>query len=267
MARHQVAAARGLRAVGAWTVSVSVAALSVLSAGLAAAPAAFASIGVINSVNSTGYVATGRWFRYVQTEITLPTNAECVQLFPVVSTDQIGQNYYSLNTELVAQDGGYLGVNVVDAPSAQGCVAFEVEAVSYSGATAAMDFQPSAGDTIEISVYYDSATDTAYGSLTDLTTGQTAQTDVFSPPGEVYTSAQVTSYFGAFNYPASQFRAFPFTGSAATTETGDHGTMTGPWTTSQLVMDGGTKGSPIEANCPILWNGGRNFSTYVRAKS
>jgi hypothetical protein len=64
----------------------------------------------------------------------------------------------------------------------------------------------------------------------------------------------------------SQFRAFEFTYSAAETYTGVRGTLIGPWTTHQVVMtSNGQSGGTVEAGSPVLWNGGRNFGTWVRA--
>jgi hypothetical protein len=261
--RRRVAGARPVR----W-VSAGVAAAAVLVTGLVGAPGALASVGTVYT-GGTGYLASGRWFRYVQAEVTLPTNAECLQLAPVVATDQIGQNYFALNVELGAENGGNdlgSGITILDAPStvpSQGCEVYTVSATSY-GAQSAMDIEPSAGDTVLMAVYYNPATNAMSYRFTDLTTGQTVENNGTNAQHVVFDSAEAWASFGAFNQPATGFRAFAFTNAAATTATGDRGTMIGPWTTSQVVL--GKKGQAPGADCPVLWDGGANFSAWILAK-
>jgi hypothetical protein len=260
---------RALRfhAVRARMISTAIIVLAASSAGVPIATAALASTGsAAYSSTSAGYMISGRWFRYIQAEVPLPTDSACAQLYQVVhNTSATGS--FSIIAELGSAQDSRLEDVISDVPTSTGCGtysgAFIDDGIGFPLDAALL----SPGDNIVLSVYYDQQNFGVSGKVTDLANGQTLEVDATNGASSVYTSAQVVGGFGSFTAPANQFRVLPFTDAAATTFTGDHGTMTGPWTTSQVVMTSNGKSSGIvEANSPVLWDGGRNFSTWVQPR-
>jgi hypothetical protein len=65
--------------------------------------------------------------------------------------------------------------------------------------------------------------------------------------------------------PAMDTRLWAFTGSHLTTYSGVHGTLLGPWVTSEVVDTlTGTSSGAIVTDAPVLWNTGQNFSVWLR---
>jgi hypothetical protein len=154
-------------------------------------------------------------------------------------------------------------VTVVDTPTSGGCGTYQA-AFGPEGPVPGPQMSP--GDLVKLSFYYDQAQSTVSLNVSDLTraTGQGAVTVVGT--NAIYTSAGPDANFTSLAaLPASQFPAFDFTQSAATTYTGSRGTLTGPWTTSQIIMTNPSTTSPILASNPVLWDGGANFGTWIRA--
>ncbi len=65
--------------------------------------------------------------------------------------------------------------------------------------------------------------------------------------------------------PQSSTRLWALSGSKATTYTGVHGTLTGPWATTEIVdtITGNSSGAVVTSP-NVLWNGGRNFGVWLR---
>jgi len=50
-----------------------------------------------------------------------------------------------------------------------------------------------------------------------------------------------------------------------TTTAGVHGTLLGPWNTSQVIdTRDGSASSPVVTNAPTLWDNGQNFGVWLR---
>ena len=66
--------------------------------------------------------------------------------------------------------------------------------------------------------------------------------------------------------PPSNLRLWQFTSSAVTTYTGVHGTMTGPWTTNEVIdtTNGGASGQTVMSPS-FLFNNNANFGAWIRA--
>lgn len=229
-----------------------------LAAPASAADPASAGSTVYSTAHS-GYMVSGRWFRFIRTEVRLPSDALCAQLARVVAPGS-----FSVNAGLGAPPLEASQLIVTDHPSSGGCGTFTAKFVVNSAAAPA-DLLMSPGDTITLSVFFDQASHQSTATLEDLTSGH-AVIIAASAGTPIYATAHVLAGFSQFTAPAEQFRAFAFTGSAATTYTGVRGTLTGPWTTSQVVMtSNGTSTGTVEASNPVLWDGGANFGTWVRA--
>ena len=66
--------------------------------------------------------------------------------------------------------------------------------------------------------------------------------------------------------PPADTRLWQFTGSRLTTYRGDHGTVTGPWTTSKMITTTtGTASGTVIVSPSGLSAGGRDFTAWLRA--
>lgn len=250
--------------VRARIVALGVAVAVTSATGLVVGPTASASTGTtVYSSTGSGYAVSGRWFHYVKTRIELPTNALCAQIHKVVRPGT-----FSVMTELSSPDT-YVQLVISDTPTSAGCGKYTATWV-HDGTVTAVPFPMAAGDRIKMWTFYAQASPpingehSVGGHLFNVTTG--AGSAVGDLANATFTNAQIIGGFGSFTAPASQFRAFDFTNSAVETYTGARGTLTGPWTTSQVVMtSNGQSSGTVEASNPALWDGGRNFRTWVRA--
>ena len=251
-----------------WCVAV----LTVIGTVLLTASSALASTGPIQySKDISGYQATGRWFRYVSTTFTLPTNSQC-QRMATISPAGFGAavtlgpaEESNLGVPLSAGPASTLGVSMV--PSATGCglisPSFASNLPGYSGAqqfpAGAITLSPA--NAVRIDLYYRQADQLTIATIYNLTTGKQAQASLQDPA--VYMVASATGGFGTVTAPPGSFRVWGFTNSAATTYTGTRGTMTGPWTTSPIVLTAtGTQGRALVS--PFLWGGGAGFGVWAR---
>jgi hypothetical protein len=234
------------------------------AAGFVVTSAASASTGTtVYSSTGSGYELAGRWFHYIKTRIELPTNALCARLYKIVHPGT-----FSVMTELSNPDT-YVQLVISNTPTSTGCGKYAATWV-HDGTVTAVPFPMAAGDRIKMWTFYAqtsppiSGEHSVGGHLFNVTTG--AGSAVGDLADATFTNAQILGSFGSFTAPASQFRAFEFTNSAAETYTGVRRTLTGPWTTSQVVMtSNGQSSGAVEASSPVLWDGGRNFGTWSRA--
>jgi hypothetical protein len=240
---------------------ISAAVMIASGAGAALAPAVSASTGSPEySPNGAGYVVSGRWFRYLQTVVQLPSNSVCAQLYQ--ATGGTGPRMFSVGLGAGGPGPVDSNVAVVDTPTSGGCGTYQA-AFGPDGPVPGPQMSP--GDLVKLSFYYDQAQGTVSLNVTDLTraTGQ----GVVSVLGTnaIYSSGGPDANLSLAAPPARQFQGFEFTQSAATTYTGTRGTLTGPWMTSQIIMTNAGTTSPILASNPVLWDGGANFGTWIRA--
>jgi hypothetical protein len=252
--------------VRARIVALGVLAAVASAAGFVVAPAVSASTGTtVYSSTGSGYELAGRWFHYIKTRIELPTNALCARIYKVVHPGA-----FSVMTELSNPDT-YVQLVISNTPTSMGCGKYAATWV-HDGTVTAVPFPMAAGDRIKMWTFYAQTSPpingehSVGGHLFNVTTG--AGSAVGDLANTTFTNAQILGSFGSFTFPASQFRAFEFTNSAAETYTGIRSTLTGPWTTSQVVMtSNGQSSGAVEASSPVLWDGSRNFGTWSRAAS
>jgi hypothetical protein len=66
--------------------------------------------------------------------------------------------------------------------------------------------------------------------------------------------------------PSGDSRLWQFTKSAVTTYTGRHGTMTGPWTTNEVVdTTNGTSSGQVVLSPSFLFSRNADFGAWIRA--
>jgi hypothetical protein len=268
MIRFQFPYSLGFRTARARVAGVAVVASA---AGIMLAPVASAATtsaataatgSTAYSATNVGYTVSGRYFRYVQTEVRLPSNAGCAQLYKVIHGTGTGS--FSVGAWLARPPKPADGVEVSDTPASTGCGTYRLGGPDASRRHAVgIAFSP--GDLILLSVYYDQGNGTVTANASDLTAG-TGLGEIILVGKATFTAATVGPSLNSYTTaPASQFQAFAFTNSAATTYTGIRSTLTGPWTTSQVVMTSNGKSTgTVEASNPVLWDGGANFGTWIR---
>jgi hypothetical protein len=254
-----------LRVASARAGGASVAVAAALTAGMVFAPAAGASsTGTVYSASSAGYLVSGRWFGYLRAGVQLPTNAVCAQLYAVVR-NSAGTGSFSITAELGSAASARIEIVLSDVPTSTGCGTFTGDVID-NGIEFPLDaylLQP--GDPITLSVYYNPANYKFNTKVSDPSRSVTLETGATNGAASTFTSARVTTGFGSFAAPASKFRPFAFTGSQVITYTGARGTMTGPWTTSEIVeTSNGKRTGVVRASSGGLWDGGQNFSLWVR---
>ena len=238
--------------------AAAVAGIALTTAGLAGgagpAMAATQSLGppTYNPVDA-GYDAQGRWFRFVSSTLTVPPR--------IVSQDNDGSAFIGIHATChgpCAPPDAYIFVAPGGGPGT----------VEYQGSLTAGSFRvsPQVGDRLAISIYYDRHGHT-YFTAADLTQ-HTTQTVRLKSGGisPVFDHAQLDVLVaGTVPPPAADTRLWNFTGSHLTTYTGVHGTVLGPWQTSQSIKTtDGTATGTVVASPSDLSNGGQDFGVWLR---
>jgi hypothetical protein len=103
---------------------VSAAVMIASGAGVALAPAVSASTGpAVYSRLGAGYLVSGRWFRYLQTVVQLPSNSVCARLYQAIGGS--GRRIFSVSvgTDRPGQSG--VSVSVADTPTSAGCGTYQ----------------------------------------------------------------------------------------------------------------------------------------------
>jgi hypothetical protein len=238
---------------------VAAAGITFLTAGFAGAgaqaTAATPSLGQPVYTNGQGgYISNGRWFRFVATTVTvaprLVPKADGGSMMIILDTSRPSE----LGTATIGVDPG----------GGPGTVWWTAPATSpHNQGTFALN--PQVGDQLAVSIYYDRST---YTDLTvaDLTQGVTKTVQVNTGGSIVYNAVEL--WGAAYNNPPppqADTRMWKVADTRLTTNTGQHGTVTGPWQTSQMIgtTTGTFQGVPVVSPSG-LWNGGQNFGVWLR---
>ena len=235
---------------------------ALLTAGLAGAPAAGAATSgthtggypVFYTSSQAGYTATGRWFRFVATTVKMPPKSP----------------YYP--SAVVVLGGSSAGPLYVGVRPGGGS-----DSVSWSagvppfgmGGGPFTKVNPKVGDTVRIDLYYDRSGGGVTATATDLTTGATQSMVIGGRKGDVFTAAEVACLLteNPSSPPAKDLRLWQFNQTAVTTYTGTHGTMTGPWTTNEVIdTTNGASSGRLVMSPSFLFNNGASFGAWLRAK-
>jgi hypothetical protein len=234
-------------------VSMAAGGTALLTAGLTATAAAAQTGGThawyptVATSSRAGYLATGRWFRFVGTT------------FKVAAAGA-----YDHYARVSLRGTNVAGVTLAVKPDGLAGWAVGVAPFGMGGGT--LDIGAKAGDRVRISLYYDKIGGGVIATAADLTTKVTK--DVTIPEGTkaIFTKAEVGA---VLNNPASppsgDLRLWQFTDIAVTTTTGVHGTMTGPWTSSMVIDTiNGTPSGQIVMSPSFLFTNNANFGVWMR---
>jgi hypothetical protein len=233
-------------------------ALSTLGLAGAITPASAATQSLSPPVytNSTaGYQAHGRLFRFASTTLTVPPR--------IMPTDNDGDAVIGIYTVCPGQSRS---------PSAEIYVepGGRPDSVVYQGFLTGGQFKvsPHVGDQLTVSVYYDRQGHN-YFTATDLTqhTTQTLRETLPAGMRPAYDHAELNANVIRNVAPSdADTQLWQFTGTRLTTYTGVHGTIQGPWQTSELVDTAdGTSTSTVVASPSGLSNNGQDFGAWLRA--
>jgi hypothetical protein len=231
--------------------TVAVAALALTAAGCVGAGAAAAASRAVGpavySDQHAGYQAAGRWFRYVATTVTVPPRT---------------LSYLNSGSAFIGLNGRYAAWINVD----PGGGADSVGDAATNVGTGPFPLAPRVGDRLAISIYYDQRGHIFF-TVTDLTRPAT-QTMSLYVGGLIYSAARLwvqTDRVMSVVPPAASIRLWQFTGCRLTTYSGDHGTITGPWTTSKMITTTtGTASGTVIVNPSGLSSNGQNFAAWLR---
>ena len=239
-----------LRTMVAAVATAGAALLTVGTTGATAAGAA-THYPVIYTSSQAGYTVSGRWFRYVSTTVKVPP-AGSVFNYALVALG--GSNVAGVN--LGIKPGG--GANSIG--WAVGSQPFGMGGGTLSNVS------PKVGDTVLIDLYYNKATGGVTATATDTTSNQTQSVTIAEGKTALFTSAEVAGYIhNPSSPPAADTRLWQFTDSHVTTYTGTRGTMTGSWTTSQVIdTTNGHATGHVVMSPSFLFNNGGDFGAWLR---
>jgi hypothetical protein len=242
-----------LRALSAVLAAGGAALLTAAAAGAASAAATThgTSHPIIYTSSQGGYTASGRWFRFVATTVKVPAPGAYSHYAEVV----LGGTTVSPVTLAVAAGGGpaSVGWSVGVPPFGMG-----------GGVLTKVD--PSVGDTVLIDLYYNRSGGGVVATASDLTTGRSQAVTISAGTKALFTAAEVAAVLrNPASPPTGDIRLWRFTGSAVTTYTGVHGTMSGPWTTSEVLdtTNGGSSGQVVMSPS-FLYGNGADFGAWLR---
>jgi hypothetical protein len=249
MRRHML---RALAAV----VATAGAALTMGLAGAGAAGAATqathtGSYPIIYTTSQAGYTLSGRWFRYAATTVKVPP-AGPVFNYALVALG--GSNVAGVN----------LGIQPGGGPDSIGWAVGSQPFGSGGGALSSVD--PKVGDVVRIDLYYNKATGGVTATATDLTANRSQAVTIAEGKSALFTSAEVADFIhNPSSPPAKDIRLWQLTDSHVTTYSGTHGSLTGNWTTSQVMDTTNGKASGHVVFSPsFLFNNGGNFGAWLR---
>jgi hypothetical protein len=245
--------------VGAFFAAVAAGGAALLTGGLtgpAAADAATAgthaaAYPVIDTSSQAGYTASGRWIRFVGTTVTVPAAGAYSGYAEVVLS---GTHVPPVTLGLKPGGGaGSLGWAVGVAPFGMGGGAFSLA--------------PAVGDSVRIDLYYNRGGGGVAATATDITTNKTQVVNIGEGKNAVFNDAEVASVLrNPASSPTADSRLWQFTVTTVTTYNGVHGTMTGPWTTSEVVdtTNGGASGQTVMSPS-FLFANNEDFGVWIRA--
>jgi hypothetical protein len=220
-------------------------------AGAAATAPRTAARPPIDTSSQGGYVAGGRWFRFVATTVTVPAPG----LYPRYAEVVLGGTAVSPVTLAVKAGGG---------PTSVG---WSVGVPPFGmGGGVLSKVSPGVGDKLLIDLYYNRSGGGVVATADDLTSGHSQSFTIGEGTRAVFTAAEVAGVlFHNPGSPSGDIRLWQFTSSAATTYSGVHGTMTGPWTTSTVVdTTNGHASGQVVMSPSFLFGRGADFGAWLR---
>jgi len=101
----------------------------------------------------------------------------------------------------------------------------------------------------------------------DLTTNVTKDVTISDGKTAIFQKAEIGAVLSnPATSPPADSRLWQFTDTAVTTTTGVHGTVTGPWTTTEVIdtINGQASGQVVMSPS-FLFNNNANFGVWIRA--
>jgi hypothetical protein len=203
-----------------------------------------------------GYVADGGPFRLVAATFTVPGRpaARGNASLAYIGLSHAGGPTPRPYGYIRAQPGGGPGSITYD------CLGLP--------AITALTISPHPGDRVSVSVYYDQHGHLRF-TATDMTRGTRATATESAQLANTlpYDMAAVQVYIDNHKVtrPPADIRLWAFTGSRLITYKGVHGSLLGPWrTTEQIDTTTGTRAGPALISASLLTNAGRNFGVWLR---
>lgn len=252
MRRHIVHALSAVAAAG----GAAILAVGLAGPGAAStAPARAHSTDPIYTTSQAGFVTGGgRWFRFIATTVKVPP----------VPTPRGNAGYAEVVLGGTGAIPRYLAVRSGGGPDS---VAFSEGVPPFGmGGGVLAGVTPKAGDLLRLSIYYDRAGHVFY-TASDLTQKTSQTLRVPSEGAPVFRAAEVAGVVdnATVTAPKTSTRLQGLSGSKATTYTGVRGTLTGPWTTTEIVdTTTGTASGALVISPNVLWNNGQNLGVWLR---
>jgi hypothetical protein len=241
---------RGLVAVAAGSTALLTAGLFATTAAAQTGGTQAASYPTIATTTRGGYMATGRWFRFVATTVKVPAAGAYNHYARVVLK---GQNV----------DAVYLGIKP---GGGAGSVSYGVGVAPFSSNSHALNIAPKVGDTVLIDLYYNKTGGGMTITAEDLTSKVTKAVTISEGTTAVFNGAEVGVVLPKpSSPPTGDLRLWQFTNTGITTNTGVHGTVTGPWTTSKVIETiNGSPSGQVVMSPSFLFNNNANFGVWLR---
>ena len=203
-----------------------------------------------------GYADSGGPLRFVSTTLTVPVR----QVPGEAALITLGYNGG-------ATPRPYTNIEVL-AGGGAGSISYRASTASGSFTSGTFTVRPEAGDQLSVSIYYDQHGHD-YFTVTDTTRHTTQTVEVtavfFGTSG--YNSAEILAMINnsAVTPPPADIQLWKFTGSNVTTYAGDHGTILGPWATSEYTdTTTETAAGATVMSASVLLNSGQNFGVWLR---
>ncbi len=203
-----------------------------------------------------GYEDSGGPLRFVSTTLTVPVRrvpGEAALITLLYNGGPTPRPY--TNIEVLAGGGA-------------GSISYQASTASGSFTSGTFAVRPVPGDRLTVSIYYDQHGHD-YFTVTDTTrhTTQTVKVTAVFYGTSGYNTAEILAMINnsAVTSPPADVQLWQFAGSHITTYTGDHGTILGPWATSQYTdTTTETAAGATVMSASVLSNSGQNFGAWLR---
>ncbi len=267
-------------AAGATATTLGFAASSAASASAGQPAGPHISYPRIGTISQAGYEASGRYFRYISSTLTVPDTSLLTGLYP--------QEYIQLGNGSLASGDQYVRAGIESCIVAHsygysctpGSWVSYVEAFnnSLNGPYFAHYAELSGvnqGDGVNFSIYYDQTGNELHFVITPPSTSGPQESYKTRAYGPIFDhAAALDDFTNSTGVPVAlppfihPFRINQFLQGALTTYSGAHGSFAGPWTTSQVIAtsngllppSGTTRVSPTP-----LWSDGLVANNQVRS--
>lgn len=252
--------------------------LALLFAPLAAVlafalPASASSVPTVTSHDIAGY-STTRWVRTDSATFNLPSNTACAQSF--ASHSPAGDGFAITLGPAEESNAGVpfssttaastVGLSFV--PSLSGCglisPSFASNVPGYTSSAqfpATTSFHP--GDSVTISLYYNTSAYFTTAIAKDNTNGAALNTSFTSPSPVTYMGGSATAGYGPFTPQGGSTKLWAIKSVSLKTYSGHLGTLGSFKPSAVDLTSDGTPAGTLYSNPGSMWNAGANFSIFA----